>query len=104
MLHIVHSVYYHLYTDDTQLYITFDLHDVPVMIKRRLKNGIVVIKQWMTKHFLCLNEDKTEVLVLGSEYYIPKLSIPTVVIGNEQLVPGNKLEILASILTQPSIS
>ena len=58
----------------------------------------------MTKHFLCLNEDKTEVLVLGSEYYIPKLSIPTVVIGNEQLVPGNKLEILASILTQPSIS
>ena len=38
------------------------------------------------KNFSCLNEDKTEVLILVSEYYFPKLSIPAVAIGNEQIV------------------
>ena len=42
----------------------------------------------MTKNFLCLNKNKTEVLVLGSEYYLRKLSLPTVANGNEQIVPA----------------
>ena len=45
--------------------------------KQKSKNAVVLIKQWMTKNFLCLNE----------EYYLPKLSIPSVAIRNEQIVP-----------------
>ena len=48
----------------------------------------LLIKQWMTKNFLCLNEDKLDVLVLRSKYYLPKLSSPTVAIGNEHIVPA----------------
>ena len=42
---LLHSleINYHLYTDDTQLYLTFDLHDASDMME--IENAVVLIKQ-----------------------------------------------------------
>uniref|UniRef100_A0A672FH63 Reverse transcriptase domain-containing protein n=1 Tax=Salarias fasciatus TaxID=181472 RepID=A0A672FH63_SALFA len=50
------------YTDDTQLY----ADDTQLFIKTLL-NCISDIKSWMAVNFLQLNQDKTEVLVIGPE-------------------------------------
>ena len=59
-----HKVSYHLYADDTQLYITFDpksqcsLHESIA----RVEKCAMDIKISMSKKMLKLNDDKTEVL------------------------------------------
>ena len=51
-----------------------------------------IIKQWMTDNFLSLNEDKTEILLIGSQNSHKKLSIPSIEIGSGlvNLVPSAK--------------
>ena len=56
---------FHSYADDTQLYIVVspdDLDLVNVLLK-----CILDINSWMAVNFLQLNQDKTEVLIIGSE-------------------------------------
>ena len=53
---------FHLYTDDTQSYLSFDFHD-PVSNGEaitKLESCIAEIRTWMLKNKLKLNNDKTE--------------------------------------------
>ena len=53
---------YHLYADDTQMYITFD-SSVPSawdIVIERLESCIAEIRSWMLANMLKLNDDKTE--------------------------------------------
>jgi hypothetical protein len=43
----------------------------------------------MAQNFLCLNDDKTEVLVIASRTSLSKLNIPFVSIGDENIVPSS---------------
>ena len=55
-------MYYNIYADDTQLYVSFD----PSIARdreralARLKDCIAEIRAWMLSHELKLNDDKTE--------------------------------------------
>uniref|UniRef100_A0A3B3C1C6 Reverse transcriptase domain-containing protein n=1 Tax=Oryzias melastigma TaxID=30732 RepID=A0A3B3C1C6_ORYME len=60
-----HGVCFHSYADDTQLYIAVSPDDEESV--NVLLNCILDIKSWMAENFLQLNQDKTEVLVIGSE-------------------------------------
>ena len=73
-------VMYHLYADDTQLYITFKLSQCANEVGK-MKHCILIIREWMANHFLKLNGDKTELLVLGSPQMINNLILPTLHIG-----------------------
>ncbi len=66
-----HGINFHSYADDTQLYITMSPDDSgPV---DAIFNCILDIKLWMADNFLQLNQDKTEVLVIGTEAQRDKL-------------------------------
>uniref|UniRef100_A0A8C8DHB1 Reverse transcriptase domain-containing protein n=1 Tax=Oryzias sinensis TaxID=183150 RepID=A0A8C8DHB1_9TELE len=70
-----HGVDFHSYADDTQLYIAVSPDDLEPV--NTLLNCILDIKLWMAENFLQLNQDKTEVLIIGPEdkreMIIPKL-------------------------------
>ena len=55
---------FHFYADDTQLYLSV-APDAPCALDPLL-SCVSSIKHWMSENFLKLNEDKTEVLVIGS--------------------------------------
>ena len=60
-----HGISFHSYADDTQLYIAVSPDDTGPIDS--LFNCILDIKSWMAVNFLQLNQDKTEVLVIGPE-------------------------------------
>uniref|UniRef100_A0A3B3H962 Reverse transcriptase domain-containing protein n=1 Tax=Oryzias latipes TaxID=8090 RepID=A0A3B3H962_ORYLA len=60
-----HGVDFHSYADDTQLYIAVSPDDLEPV--NTLLNCILDIKLWMAENFLQLNQDKTEVLIIGPE-------------------------------------
>uniref|UniRef100_A0A8C6SBV1 Reverse transcriptase domain-containing protein n=1 Tax=Neogobius melanostomus TaxID=47308 RepID=A0A8C6SBV1_9GOBI len=80
-----HGVNFHSYADDTQLYISMSPDDTRPM--DALFNCILDIESWMTENFLQLNQDKTEVLVIGPEAQ------------REKLLP--KLQSLCGVSTAP---
>ena len=61
-----HSINFHCYADDTQLYLSMKPGETNQLIK--LQACLTDIKNWMTSNFLLLNSDKTEVIVLGPKH------------------------------------
>ncbi len=92
---MVQCIFFHSYADDTQLYVAM-FPNVPVQLDS-LVNCIQDIKDWMSQNFLQLNQDKTEVLIIGlkgqREKLIPKLNI----LGLNPSQVAKKLEELSLI-------
>ena len=61
-----YGISYHMYADDSQLYIDFSSCDETAMANLQL--CIQEIKTWLRDNFLLLNEQKTEVVKFGREF------------------------------------
>ena len=82
-----------LYADDSQLYIVFDVkNDNDKTAKLELiEQCLNKIKHWMVQHFMKLNENKTQFIVLAKNSIIPlcnkiSLQIPGSIIEQSQSV------------------
>lgn len=67
-----HYISFHSYADDTQLYISTEPNDTTAI--KSITNCLLAINKWMNNNFLKLNEDKTEILIIG-----PKTKRETVI-------------------------
>lgn len=86
---VKHNISYHVYADDTQIYIDFSpSQDESVKAIRCLESCINDIRLWMRRNFLKLNEEKTEFLLFGSCHQLAKINIPFISIGNVQVRPS----------------
>ena len=93
-----HGVNYHVYADDTQLYVSFDPSD-PLELENALtvlQNCIKDIKIWMNVNKLKLNESKTEFFVAASPYYEKRLPEITLTIGNSRIKPSQTIRNLGA--------
>ncbi len=58
-----YGVSFHSYTDDTQLYSSFNPNSSSAL--GHLLACVNKVKSWMAANFLSLNESKTEVIIFG---------------------------------------
>ena len=91
-----HCINYHIYADDTQLYITFDLSDPSIAIEK-LNLCISDIRTWMIKNKLKINDSKTEFLVLTSSFYKQLFNDLQINVGNTQIKPTSSVRNLGVI-------
>ena len=83
-----HGLSFHLYADDTQLYITFkstSLNDIQ-QVKLRVEYCVRDIDEWMIRNYLKLNQDKTDLVVISSRFH-PMPDIGHITVGSECIAP-----------------
>ena len=60
-----HNLQYHLYADDTQLYVDLSgMQDGEATAVDRIERCIEEARQWMSDHNLLLNDNKTEAIII----------------------------------------
>jgi len=77
------SLYHHLYSDDTQLFLSFHPPDFQANISH-LQNALTQITSWMTSNLLSLNSSKTEFLLIGFKRQLSKIHYSSTSIDTTQ--------------------
>lgn len=82
----------HCYADDTQLYLAFQPDDTAAQESAvaSMEACIQDIRNWMTKDSLKINDDKTEVILIGTKAQLKKVKIDNLAVGDSKIVPSTE--------------
>ena len=85
---------YHIYADDTQLYVSFDpkSEEDIATAKSRLTNCIAEIRSWMLANKLKLNDSKTELFLIASPRNASAMSNLELEIGESVITPSGSIK------------
>ena len=98
-----HGIEYVLYADDLQLYIsttTDKLNETMAQMEACIND----VWHWMTKNYLKLNEEKTEMMVIGSPYLLKKCPSVSILIGQNVIKPSTTSVRDLGVLIDPSLT
>ena len=91
---------FHLYADDTQLYLSFkpSILNSKLDCITRTNNCINEINVWMTQNLLKLNSDKTEFILFGTRHQLSKVGDISIQIGSATIKPVNNVRNLGFVM------
>ena len=92
-----HNIGYHIYADDTQLYISFKCKD-PLESLTKLNMCISDNRVWMIKNKLKINDSKTDFIIFRSPLLKQNLSDLSVSVGDMQVYLSSKVRDLGVVL------
>ena len=81
---------YHLYADDTNLYLVFKLNMIGAAT-RHMENTITTVQSWMTINQLKLNTNKTELMVVCQKQHLPTLKATVLQVGSDTIVASTSV-------------
>ena len=84
-----HDIPYHLYADDSQIYLSCDSGSFDSLAHTvdRLQQCVSSVKAWMIRNKLKLNDDKTEIILITSPYYTSYFKINEFRIDDTTVTP-----------------
>jgi len=87
------EISYHLYADDTQLYLSFNFTEAESQQEclNKMQKCVSEVKAWMTENKLKLNDDKTEVMFIASDYYRKLITLENFSIDSTVIVPTSSV-------------
>ena len=94
-----HSISYHLYADDTQLYGASDTENIHQLI-HTTTHCIQDISSWMNMNKLKLNEDKTDIIIFGCSKSIDSLPVIKFDLNGHEVLCSKKVKNLGAILDE----
>ena len=82
----------HCYADDTQLYLAFQPDDTAAQESAVASMEACIKDFWnlMTKDSLKINDDKTEVILIGTKAQFKKVKIDNLAVGDSKIVPSTE--------------
>lgn len=98
-----HNLNFHFYADDSQIFLSFESGVIQQQENAvcTLNNAVSDIRSWMAANMLMLNDDKTELMVIGTHQQLAKINHPlTIKTGDVTIYPSDKARDLGVILDQ----
>ena len=97
-----HQLNFHLYAEDTQLYVNFELSDDDNKLSslNKIENCVSEVRMWMNANFLKVNEEKTVALYMRQEIIRRNITLlqSRLAIATSPPVPVLKISELYSML------
>ena len=90
------DIYFHIYADDTQLYVSIDLSNPNVALDR-MNLCISDLRILMIRNKLKINDSKTEFLIISSSFLKQSFDNLNIMVGDSNIVSSNSARNLGGI-------